>query len=63
MTLWRRQASSPAIVWLSTPARPRRSSLAISLPSTDTSGVTLPSRRSSRATSSVMKWPLVKTWK
>ena len=63
-TLCLRQFWTPCIVLLRTPARPRRSSLTISLPSTLISGVTLP--RLAHAAwrfSSVMNWPLVKTWK
>ena len=62
-TLLFRQFCSPASSCSSTPARPRRSSLMISLPSTLISGVTLPSCRSRLAFSSVMNWPLVKIWK
>ncbi len=62
-TLFLRQFWMPSIVLLKTSARPRRSSLTISVPSTLISGVTLPSLRSRLALSSVMNWPLVKTWK
>ena len=44
-TLCLRQFCTPCMVLLRTPARPRRSSLTISLPSTLMSGVTLPSWR------------------
>ena len=62
-TLCLRQFVIPCIVFERTSCRPRRMSLTAWLPSTLMSGVMLPSWRIFRARSSVMKWPLVKTWK
>ena len=57
------QWSRPRRVRERTFCLPRRSSLATSVPSMLTSGVTFPSWRSRRALFSVMSWPLVKSWK
>jgi len=58
-----RQWSRPRRVRLSTSLLPRRSSLVISRPSMEISGVALPSSLRRWATFSVMNWPLVNTWK
>ena len=61
---WRRQASRPSSVLVSTCMRPRRSSLTISdaFDADERRDIAEP-RAARRAMSSVMSWPLVKTWK